>query len=155
MRPPDPCSATTRAGTPCQFAARRASGLCINHDPAYKEQQRANSARGVAASLASRRAQHHQISLDEFRLTNRESIQATLDAVVRLELTGRIPVTRSRNLIRLLGIASRNFNRDLYNRTSLDSQHYDRARQRLDLRLESLCREADTRDEARAKDARR
>jgi len=105
--PPTPIigTALNKAGKPCAFVARRASGLCINHDPAYHEQQRLNARKGAAASVATRRSR--SIRVDAVDLSSRVRIQALLDAVIRLELLGRIPPSRSRNLIRALSLAGR------------------------------------------------
>ncbi len=109
MRPPDPCSATTRAGNPCQFAARKATGLCINHDPAYAQQQRKNVENATRRSLQVRTA--IPIPLEQVDLSTRASIQAILDAVVRLELAGKLPPVRARNILRALSIATRNLDK--------------------------------------------
>lgn len=106
---PAPCSATTRAGKPCRFAARKATGLCINHDPAYAEQQRKNVERATSRSLQARTA--IPIPLEHIDLSTRDSIQAILDAVVRLELVGRLPPVRARNILRALSIAMRNLDK--------------------------------------------
>jgi hypothetical protein len=103
---PTPCSATRNDGEPCGFAARRQSGLCINHDPDYAKQQRANVLKGSSHSRQARQqAAMLSPGIDLFSATG---IQAALDLVVRLELAGAISSSRSRNLIRALSLASRN-----------------------------------------------
>jgi hypothetical protein len=103
---PTPCSATRNDGQPCGFAARRDSGLCINHDPAYAKQQRANVLKGSSHSRQARKqAAMLSPGIDLFSATG---IQAALDLVVRLELSGAVSSSRSRNLIRALSLASRN-----------------------------------------------
>ena len=71
---PATCGAPTRAGTPCGFAARRESGLCINHDPAYRTQQRQHRLDGAARSLAARR--EPPIAWADLDLSNRTLVRA-------------------------------------------------------------------------------
>lgn len=148
------CSATTNDGRPCRFAARKATGLCINHDPAYRHQQAVNSAKGVEASRRARR-RVYGLAFHQLDLTDRAGAQAALDAVIRLELAGQIPNHRARNLIRALSIAAHNFDppptRDRYRgmHAEHDRDRYDWFRANLDRNLESLIREANAQDEAR------
>jgi hypothetical protein len=155
-----PCAATTRDGRPCRFPTRPGHPLCINHDPAFRDKQRANRAAGVSAATDARRrrarlrANTALYDLDQWALVDRASIQAVLDAVIRLELAGRLPNNRARNLIRALGIAVRNFDepgggpgKPRVFRHNLNRYRY--ARQTIDANLEALCSEADRRDEAR------
>lgn len=107
MRLPDPCKATTRKGEPCRFAARRDSGLCINHDPAYAGQQQENRARGAEAAAQLR--QQALLSFAEVDLSNRVSVQAVADTVLRLVLSGTISEKRAAQAIRLLSLSVRNF----------------------------------------------
>ena len=118
---PTPCSATTRAGNPCRFAARKATGLCVNHDPAYAEQQRKNVQKATSRSLQARTAV--PIPLEYIDLSTRDSIQAILDAVVRLELVGRLPPVRARNILRALSIAMRNL--DKHSSFQRSDQYYN------------------------------
>ena len=155
--PPTPCSATTHAGRPCRFAARHLTGLCVNHDPAFREQQARNH-RTAATHSRQLRARERTATtiytLDTWALADRSSIQALLDAIIRLELAGRLPNARARNLLRALSIAVRNFDTP-----PLDTTHgrtfrhnlnrYHQTRQTLDEHLEALCAEADSRDAAR------
>ena len=108
------CSATTRAGEPCQFAARKATGLCVNHDPSYKEQQRQNATSGgkkiYAGLYAQKREQNPPITLQD-----RASIQALAASLLTAELQGNLSPTQARNAIRLLNIAARNFDKGAYN----------------------------------------
>jgi len=146
------CSATARSGEPCQFPARRGSSLCINHDPAYATRQRRNTLKGAAASVASR--QSTPIRLDAVDLSTRAGVQAVLDAVIRLELLGRIPSGRARNLIRALSLATRNFDppsltQRQYGYPVNHASAYRDSRAAIDRRLEAACREAEARDTAR------
>lgn len=147
MRTPTLCSGVTRAGAPCKFSARQASGLCINHDPGYAEQQRRNTEKGVSASVRSRRAQAALIDYEDFNLLTPARVQAFLDTVTRLELTGRLSPARARNLIRIGQLAVRNVNRTWIGKN--DVRAYELNRIGLDIHLERLCREADERDAER------
>lgn len=129
------CSATTRSGNPCRFVARRESGLCINHDPAYAARQRENTLTGARASLdkrheiAAQRAEveHRLLAPDPISLDDRAGVQAVVEAVLRLEITGGLSTTRARNAIRLLSIAVRNFDRPVVQRsgTVYATSHHD------------------------------
>ena len=164
--PPMPCTALTAltaltaSGILCRFSARRGANLCINHDPAYRSEQVQQRQRATDAAAHSRKLRAEQrassaiYNLDEWVLADRSSIQALLDAVIRLELAGRLPNARARNLLRALSIAVRNF--DLppgdttHGRTSRHNlTRYHHTRQTLDGHLEALCAEADSRDAAR------
>ena len=152
MRLAPRCSGTRKDGQPCGFAARRETGLCINHDPSYIERQRENRERGLRNSANNRRAM--PIRLDEFDLSERASVQALVDAVMRLELTGRLSDARSRRLIRLLSIAVRNFDPPGWvpyrgRVAQHDFQRYNDVRACLLPKLEQLCLLADERDAAR------
>ncbi len=81
----------------------------MSHDPAYAEQQRDNVRNGGFASGRARGPFLDDAS--DFTLSDRASIQAAIDAVLRLELTGKIPSSRSRVVVRLLSLAVRNFDR--------------------------------------------
>lgn len=128
LRLPTPCSAKTNAGHPCRFAARKDTGLCINHDPSYKDQQLRNVREGARRSLESRRPL--PVPLPGLHLTSRGSIQALLDLVVRLELTGQLPEARARHLLRALSIATRNLDRGQM--AHIHREHYAYARHILD-----------------------
>lgn len=101
------CSATTRRGSPCSFAARKATGLCVNHDPSYREQQAENSRRGMETSLRRRRDRPTFIPLETLDLSTRGGVQAAIEALLHLELSGRISPARSRNIARTLSLALR------------------------------------------------
>ncbi len=131
-------------GQPCGFPARREHAYCINHDPEYQEHQRQNSTAGGHNSGASRPALSvHNLNV---WLGNRAGIQAALDTVVRLELLGRISPTRSRNVLRALAIAARNFDDPKHPRIAHDADGYGAFREIIDADLDLAL------DEARAHD---
>ena len=108
------CHADTRGGPSCRFAARSGRPWCVVHDPTAAAQRSANAANAGRASGISRRSTSQaRIDLNDvnIHLTTRGEIQATLDLVIRLELLGRISPVRSRNILRALAIAARNFDR--------------------------------------------
>lgn len=109
---PARCSALTRSGDPCGFSARKEFGLCVNHDPSYKEKQNENTRKGGRRSAEARFDPNIAEALPLHRLdfSSRADIQATVALVARLELFGRISPVRSRNLLRALSIAARNVN---------------------------------------------
>lgn len=108
----------------CHFPARRTRSWCINHDPTYAEQQRENSRRAARASVAARQP----VDLEAFalNLSNRAGIQAAIDLVIRLELYGKISPARSRNILRALSVAVRNFDDDRRPPATHDSIEYDK-----------------------------
>ncbi len=106
----DICAANTKFGTRCGFTARTGTGLCVNHDPAYQQQQRQNLLKGAANSTAARR--FRETALDgifDLRFDDRASVQAALDTVVRLQFSGRLPDRKARIILRALALAVRNF----------------------------------------------
>jgi hypothetical protein len=98
------CVALTRRGDPCRFNAPSEKPFCFNHDPtAAAARSRRNSANG-------RKPRSSRRLLDaSLALTDRASIQAALDAAIRLQLSGRISDTRARTILRYLRAASLNF----------------------------------------------
>jgi len=137
------CTALTKVGTPCGAPARRASGLCVNHDSGYREEHQANAAAGGRASGIARR-QLEPVDLGFVNLTNRTAIQALLDSLLRLELLGKLPPARSRMLVRILSLAIRNFDtaarmHHLDARVAThDPNAYGRARHAFDAQTEDL-----------------
>ncbi len=67
--PPTLCTAIAKSGHRCDFVARRDSSLRINHDSAYRDQQRLNALKGAAASVATRR--YRGIRVDAADLASR------------------------------------------------------------------------------------
>jgi hypothetical protein len=107
-----------RTRTQCGFYPIKGRPFCRNHDPRYREQHRAQSAAGGRANRrpqASLEVEHINISLKD-----RSGIQALLHTVISLELLGQISPTRSRNIVRALSVATRNFD---------DTAHHNRAAQ--------------------------
>ncbi len=135
-----PCSAQNRKGKHCRFPARRGRGLCINHDPEYRQKQEENRLKG--SKEAQRQRNRPPVTLAELDLSERSSIQALVEAVITLELRGSMSATRSRNLIRLLSIATRNLRNSQLGwvtHSDASARHgYHRARTRLHAQLEAL-----------------
>lgn len=100
------CVALTAKGDPCRFKTSPDKPFCPNHDPknalALSDQNTANARR-----LRPRPSK--QLLDASLALTDRASIQAALDAAIRLQLSGRISDARARTLLRYLRAASLNF----------------------------------------------
>ena len=150
---PTNCTASLTAGGRCRFAARRETGLCINHDPAYRAQQVAYRTKGLerAAAARERRSQSPIYTLNT-DLTDRTAVQALLDTVIRLELTGRIPLARSRNVIRAIAIATRNFDppvryKDGRRRSAHDFTDYAHRQRAIQRQIEAALAHAEHREE--------
>ncbi len=101
------CAATTRKGRPCRFPARRDTSYCINHEPGANPSDAARRAAG-AAILARHPSSNYLIDT-VLSFTDRASIQAVLDALVRLVISGRISNSRARIILRACSVATRNF----------------------------------------------
>lgn len=121
------CSATTRAGTPCRAYARRPPGdadfrpspstllrspaLCIYHDPEYRGTLRAHARDGGRAFSNAHFGPPDP--LDEIMdlpldLSDRGSVQAVIDGVLRMHLSAQIPPRRSAAILQILNLAVRN-----------------------------------------------
>ena len=68
------------------------------------------SSRGGRTTAERRRKERtaQDFIFESLTLADRDSLQEAIDAVFRLELTGKLPATRARHLLRVLAIASRN-----------------------------------------------
>ncbi len=139
------CTANSHSGLPCRFRVRPGVAVCFNHDPAQRLARRSAAVNAGRASGAARRAPAALLAETVLALTDRVSIQAVIDAVVRLELAGRIPPARSRNILRALSIAVRNFDRsDLLGDSASSHRHhayFDKVRALLDT-IDPLIEEA-------------
>ena len=96
-----------RTRTQCGFYPIRGRQLCINHDPSYREQHRTQSAAGGRANYRPR--SNLEVGDINVSLRDRSGIQALLHTVIALELVGQISPARSRNIVRALAVAARNF----------------------------------------------
>jgi hypothetical protein len=145
------CNTYLGSGKPCQFPARNGSAHCINHDPEYADTRRENGRAGGAASAEARRP----IPLSEIHVdfSTRAGIQAAAEAIAMLEFVGRISPTRSRNIIRVLSLAARNF--ATHNPIDGGFQYHSpaqiaHARHELNKNLAAISEEAALRDTAAA-----
>ena len=139
--PPRPrrCPAITRAGTPCKAPPLNDADHCLFHSPATAEAQHDSRRQGGIASGVSRRSGPADISPEAISLSGRPAIQALLDAIVRLELTGRLAPTRTRNLLRALSLAIRNLEESAEAPPALEGPAYEGSRHALDTILEDVC----------------
>jgi hypothetical protein len=137
------CAACTKDGTPCGAPALRGASHCLSHDPGYREEHQANAAAGGRASGIARR-HLEPVDLGFVNLTNRTSIQALLDSLLRLELLGKLPTARSRVIVRVLSLAIRNFDTAARMHhldaqvASHDTNAYGRTRHAFDAQVEDL-----------------
>ena len=97
------CTGTTRRGQPCRMTPRRGVDYCINHEPG------ANTSASASRAGSARRGPSQHLMEAVLSLTDRACIQAVLDAVVRLTLSGRISEDRARIVLRACTIATHNF----------------------------------------------
>ena len=104
------CAALTNGGEPCIAFPVRNSTFCAGHDPALREKRMEASSRGGRTTAERRRKERkaQDFIFESLTLADRASLQEAIDAVFRLELTGKLPATRARHLLRVLAIASRN-----------------------------------------------
>ncbi len=103
------CSATTRRGAPCGFPPRRGTDRCINHEEGAATHEA--SVKAATASSAARRYPSEWLGETALSLRDRASIQAVLDSLIRLQLSGRISIARSTVILRACSIAAHNFDR--------------------------------------------
>jgi hypothetical protein len=114
------CTATTILGQPCRAFARRPPrnsepgtqrSLCIYHDPSFAEDLRTNGEKGGRAYVKSHFGPPDP--LDEIMslpldLSTRGSVQAAIDGILRMHLSGQISPRRSGPILQLLNLAMRN-----------------------------------------------
>ena len=139
------CRAERADGRPCQALPVFPSRFCMPHDPAYAEQRHENAVAGGRASGVARRG--GPLSSVELDFSERVGIQAAIETIVALELTGRISPARSRNVLRALSIARANFDRSNNRRLDHDRARMATARAGLQRNLAQAldeAREADT-----------
>ena len=144
---PDPnptgCRAATTLGNPCRAPARRSRPYCVAHDPEFREQHLAHTRLGGVNSGRVRRSAA-DLEIDSVDLQNRAAIQALIDSVIRLQLTGHLPASRARSLERLIALAVRNFDtpaRETYLDAITDTHDpatYYRTRTALDFVVDEL-----------------
>lgn len=105
--PPTPCAATTHAGRPCRFAARRESGLCVNHDPGFAMIQDAARERGRRSQRVARDATlRDALRTIEVDLGSRDGYARALTTLMRLELADALPVRTRNRLLRIVAAAA-------------------------------------------------
>jgi hypothetical protein len=104
------CHATTRRGKRCIAFPVKDSTFCAGHDPAMREKVLDAASRGGRTSARKRRDQARRLTFafENLALTDRANLQLAIDALFRLELTGQLPASRSRQVTRILAVAARN-----------------------------------------------
>ncbi len=117
------CSALTRQGRPCHFPARRGTHYCINHE--HDADTTGAATRASRAAAIARRTPSEQLLDTVLSLTDRASIQAVLDTLIRLELAGRISHDRATIILRACSVAARNFDRSADTLVGPAAQQHD------------------------------
>lgn len=116
------CLATTRKGNPCRFRTSPDASFCLNHQDGADTKAAASR----AAQVQARARREPSITLLEtaIGLYDRPSIQAALDSVLRLTLSGAITPERAHVAIRACSAAARNFdtNNNLGGRKTADHE---------------------------------
>lgn len=102
------CIAITRKGGACRMRPLRDSDYCVSHDPRRDAAAAAKRASN-AASIARRKPAELLESV--LSLTDRVSIQAFLDIIIRLHLAGHLSEAQAKIALRAASIASQNFDR--------------------------------------------
>ena len=103
------CVALTRRGDHCNYRTRPDAAYCDNHDPANAENLAKTNSAKARRPRPSRTTPSLNLIESAFSLTDRRSIQAVLDTVIRLQLCGRIPDETAKIILRACAIATRNF----------------------------------------------
>ena len=97
------CSFVRPDGSSCRFVARRATGLCINHDPSYAGQQQINRERG---RVRARRQRHDAVAalLATVDLAQPRGTADLLSAIFQLQVAGLLSNRATTRLLRLTGL---------------------------------------------------
>lgn len=102
------CLAFTRSGKPCRFRTRPGDEYCLNHRPTADTTAAARRA-AVGKAAAAPAPPAIQLLDTAMGLYDRASIQAAVDSVIRLVLSGQVTAERARAALRGCAIAARNF----------------------------------------------
>lgn len=137
------CAAQTRLGNPCMASKRKGRPYCISHDPEFRRQHLINCQQGGINARRRREGIAALLDVDVVDLRTRRDIQALIDAVLRLELSGRVPATRTRTIARLISLAVRNFDgipraNRLDGEVAMHDPGYYDTRNALDLEIEDI-----------------
>ncbi|MEX0784314.1 MAG: hypothetical protein WD557_16860 [Dehalococcoidia bacterium] len=138
------CAATTAQGRPCRARPQLGTRVCIYHDPGFASQRHEHARQGGIASGEARRTPRPLLEARAAALSDPLSVQVLLDAMVRLELLGKMTDARGKRLARLLSLAVRNVGRDGH-----DSTAYGVRRKSVDAELSGLVRQYEEEDRVR------
>lgn len=105
------CKAANKKGRACQFRVKWGYDLCINHDPEQNPKLAARKASEAATKRRAERRSSAGLLRTVLVLTDRVSIQATIDAAIRLYLNGNIDHEKYRDVVHGCWVAMRNFDR--------------------------------------------
>ena len=103
------CVALNRRGDPCRYRTPPDAVYCPSHDPANTQNFVKTNSANARRPRPSRTTPSHALIESAFSLSDRRSIQAVLDTVIRLQLSARIPDETARIILRACSIATRNF----------------------------------------------
>lgn len=148
------CQAFKDDGSPCKFSAPVDHEYCRNHDPNISEEERREAAAraGRASGVARQPLPVQAVDLD---FSTRAGVQAALEVITRMELLGRITPVRSRNILRALTLAHRNFDKARFvpgtgERFLHNQREYRDSRQALIRNIAHIAEEAAARDAEQA-----
>lgn len=116
------CLATTRKGKPCRFRTSPDASFCLNHHAGADTT--AAASRAAQVQVRARREPSINLLETAIGLYDRPSIQAALDSILRLTLSGAITPERARVAIHACSAAARNFdtNDNLAGRKTADHE---------------------------------
>lgn len=103
------CRGLTKKGKPCGFKVRWAQDLCINHDPTMNPKLASERAAEISRRVRAGRIAPRELLGAAMSLTDRTSIQATMDVALRLYLGGHLKREKYRDIIHGCSAAARNF----------------------------------------------
>ena len=150
------CLAFTRNGRACGFRVAPNASYCINHEPSANPSAAASHA-AAALAVARRKPSAHLLDT-VLSFTDRASIQAVLDTLVRLVISGRISNERARIVLRACSVAAHNFDAALDTLTGPVPQkhewfaYFDKVESLL-ITVDPLLKEAAAHDDEAAEDA--
>lgn len=103
------CGATTRSGRPCRANVRAGEGFCAFHHPrAARAVSEGRAAGGRRSPYVMPAQADPDLSSIGLTLYSQSGIQASLEAIMRMILLGRIPASHAGILIRCFNVATRN-----------------------------------------------
>ncbi len=103
------CNATKKNGSPCGFHIAKGETVCINHK--NPETVRRAAVRASRAAAIARQRNSASLIDAAFSLHDRASIQATIEGLLRLHLSGALSAETTRQAVSICRLALVNFDR--------------------------------------------